>query len=72
MTVPVETGDELQVGAAQPLFATRLGTRLGGSVVRRNYDVNADGQRFLVANLTEEAAAPSLTVVTNWLKALER
>ena len=71
MAAPVETGQELKVGAAQPLFPTRLETGFG-SLLSRNYDVSADGQRFLVANLTEQAAAPRLTVITNWLKALQR
>ena len=70
MAAPVETGEELKVGAAQPLFPTRLATGFG-SLLSRNYDVSADGQRFLVANLTEQAAAPRLTVITNWLKALQ-
>ena len=67
MAAPIEMGEELKVGTAQPLFPTGMATgfRL------RNYDVSADGQRFLVATLTEQAAAPRLTVITNWLKALQ-
>ena len=72
MAAPIETGEELKVGAAQPLFPTRHATAVSGAVAARNYDVSADGQRFLVANLTEQAAAQRLTVITNWLKALER
>ena len=43
-----------------------------GGLPSPNYDVSADGRRFLVANLTEQATAPRLTVVTNWLEALKR
>ena len=71
MAAPIETGEELKVSAAQPLFPTRIATNFIG-LAWRNYDVSADGQRFLVANLTEQAAAPHLTVITNWLKARKR
>ena len=71
MTAPISTEEEPQVGGAQPLFAIRIAPGLRGTNLR-NYDVSADGQRFLVANLTEQAAAPRLTVVTNWRKALKR
>ena len=71
MAAPIETGEELKVGTAQPLFTTGLAPGFRGTALR-NYDVSADGQRFLVANRTEQAAAPRLTVITNWLKALQR
>ena len=71
MAAPIETGEELKVGTAQPLFPTRIATGFVGLALR-NYDVSADGRRFLVANLTEQSAAPRLTVITNWLKALQR
>ena len=71
MAAPIETGEELKVGTAQPLFTTGLARGFRGTALR-NYDVSTDGQRFLVANLTEQSAAPRLTVITNWLKALQR
>jgi hypothetical protein len=36
-----------------------------------NYDVTADGQRFLVANRLDAAATP-LTLVTNWNAVLRK
>jgi Tol biopolymer transport system component len=38
----------------------------------RTYAITSDGQRFLVANATEEAKAASIVVVRNWRTALER
>jgi hypothetical protein len=36
------------------------------------YDVTADGQRFLVNTLVEASPAPPITVVLNWIAGLKR
>ena len=56
------------------LFSARL---LGGpsTVVgfRAQYDVTADGQRFLLnVPVDEEASSPALTVVLNWATGMRR
>jgi len=37
-----------------------------------DYDVSADGQRFRVNTVVEQAARPSVTVILNWTADLER
>jgi len=59
-------GSAFEVGAVQPLFATRAGGP--GSV----YDVSPDGQRFLVNTLMEETAAEPITLVVNWPALLKK
>jgi hypothetical protein len=67
MAVPIQAasdGQEVEVGAPVPLFATRI----GGAVQAQNgqqYMVDPDGQRFLMNTVTEETAAP-ITVILNW------
>jgi len=46
------------------LFAVRPASR--PQIYRRNYDVTADGQRFLVNSVADAQAPPSITVVTDW------
>jgi hypothetical protein len=59
-------GEAFQVGAARPLFQTRVsGTALGAP-----YDVSADGQRFLVNVADEDPTPEPITVVVNWTAAL--
>ncbi|MGB7220208.1 MAG: protein kinase [Vicinamibacterales bacterium] len=60
--VPVTIrANDVSVGAAQALFDVRP---RGGQ--RYSYDVSRDGQRFLVAVLTEQPAVAPLTIVINW------
>jgi len=40
--------------------------------MRHHYDVAADGQRFLLATIAEEAFSPTITVVLNWTAALKK
>ncbi len=58
-------GSALEVGTVRPLFDTRPGG------LRSVYDVSADGQRFLVNTLVEEAPAP-ITLVVNWQAGLKK
>ena len=58
-------GSGFEVGAVRPLFTTRA------RIARRYmYDVSADGQRFLVNTLVEEAALQPISLVVNWTAAL--
>jgi len=62
MAVSVKVGENIEIGAAVPLFGFRAGT--GADFPP--YAVTADGQRFLInAILDTEPNAP-LTVVLNW------
>jgi eukaryotic-like serine/threonine-protein kinase len=57
-----------QLGAAVPLFDTRLYD--GGMAYE--YDVTADGQRFLVNTNVAGAYSTPLTVIVNWDAALKK
>jgi len=59
-------GDRLQVGVPRALFQTRI---VAPRHVLFQYDVTADGNRFLINSL--EPGAP-LTLVTNWPRVLSR
>jgi eukaryotic-like serine/threonine-protein kinase len=61
MSVPVGGGPELKPGAARPLF-TFPARRYTG---RYDYDVSADGKRFLV-NSVAASSGPDLILVNNW------
>jgi hypothetical protein len=54
-----------EVGAVQPLFEIHRNGPVIGGYLGYNYDVAADGQRFLVNTVGEQAAAP-LTLIVNW------
>jgi len=54
-------GTGFEVGAVNPLFATHIAT-LGSY----QYDVSADGQRFLINTSPEQATSSPITVVLNW------
>jgi hypothetical protein len=57
-----------QVGAVKPLFPTHL---VGP---RYEYDVSADGQKFLINSAPQQnGAAPApITVVVNWTAGLKK
>jgi serine/threonine protein kinase len=57
-------------GASQPLFDSHIAL----SPVRNlfEYDVTADGKRFLVNTVANPASAPQLTVVSNWDAGLKK
>jgi len=60
-------GASFEVGAVMPLFETRAMTGL-----RFPYDVFADGQRFLINTLPEQATSAPITVVLNWTAGLKK
>ena len=53
------------------LFETRADVG-GGLGTNANYDVTADGQRFIIASRSSDADNPPITVVVNWTAALQR
>ncbi len=57
-------------GAPVPLFETHIGE--GSGHVAFQYDVTADGKRFLVATNAAGASSPPLTVVVNWTAGLKK
>jgi len=52
----------VKLGNARSLFQTRA--EFG--VVPRQYDVTADGKRFLLAQPLEDSASVPITVIMNW------
>jgi hypothetical protein len=64
MAVPIALGGrQPEIGKPEALFATRLGGAVQG-IAKQQYMPSADGQRFLVNAITDEAASP-ITVVMN-------
>jgi serine/threonine protein kinase/Tol biopolymer transport system component len=71
MAVDVTPGGILESGAPHPLFRTHA--PFPGWFWRRNYDVTADGSRFLVTTPIEGAALPSsISVVLNWTAGIRK
>ena len=70
MAVVIETAPELSVGTPRLLFEGRF---LGiGRLQRRNYDVSADGQRFLMIQREQDLVPTELIVILNWFEELKR
>jgi eukaryotic-like serine/threonine-protein kinase len=68
MAVPIQIGPSgatPQVGTPAMLFAPHLGGAVQRADYRHQYMVSPDGQRFLVATVTEGANSP-ITVIVNW------
>jgi serine/threonine protein kinase len=63
------TDGHLTTGVPSPLFHLNVPLNLG--FFGQDYDVSADGQRFLVNEIAGPASDPSLTVVVNWLALLK-
>jgi hypothetical protein len=81
MAVSVTTSPEFKAGAPRLLWEGAYSHGTGSScgmpgVASSNYDVSADGQRFLMVRDEDAAAfATKIVVVLNWveqLKAIER
>ena len=69
MSVAVDLGSvSLKLGEPEPLFQTRLELDLYG----RQYDVSADGKRFLLAQPLEDSASVPITVIVNWPALLKK
>jgi hypothetical protein len=70
MSVTVDSSASgLKLGAPKPLFQTRLEFE---SLLGRQYDVSADGKRFLLAQPLEESASVLITVIVNWPALLKK
>jgi Tol biopolymer transport system component/predicted Ser/Thr protein kinase len=75
MAVDVKTAPTFEAGTPKALFDPRILGRRNFGFPRYDYDVAADGKRFLVNSVstTPESSAPEpITVVVNWLAALKR
>ncbi len=76
MAVPVKRGaaasGSFEAGAPQPLFGGMVFNGLLSQAFF--YQPSADGERFMVTVLSggDEAAAPPITVVVNWLTGLKK
>ncbi len=67
MKVDIKMAPEVEIGEPQSLFLTR--TKMFTGLAQ--YDVSADGQRFLVNTLVEEQDATPITLVQNWSEQLK-
>jgi Tol biopolymer transport system component len=63
-SVPVKAlGTDIEVGQPVPLFKARTLSRYG---ISHEYDVTADGQRFLIGTMVGDTSAPPPAVIVNW------
>ncbi|HEV2063749.1 MAG TPA: hypothetical protein VGS00_04285, partial [Thermoanaerobaculia bacterium] len=69
MSVEIRTEPKLQAQTPRALFSTRI---LPLIEARNNYDVTADGQRFIVNSRRAEDAFLPITVVVNWRRGVEK
>ena len=67
-------GDKkLEVKPPEPLFETS--TFIGNNVTRawrQQYDVSADGKRFLLLNIVQAQTPPPVTIFSNWQGLVKR
>jgi Tol biopolymer transport system component len=71
MSVPIRTTRGFAAGRPRPLFDTALSARNIVPVIGSNqYDVTADGQRFLLNRPVSDPASSPITVVINWTSTL--
>jgi dipeptidyl aminopeptidase/acylaminoacyl peptidase len=73
MAVAIRGESTLEAGQPAALFQTNI-HEAGGYVTsdKQQYDVTADGQRFLINTPEEGSASAPLTVVLNWPAALKQ
>jgi serine/threonine-protein kinase len=71
IAVRVTTSPALVVGAPQVLFTGRFFLQPSGGSPRPQFDVTADGQRFLMIE-SERVAQPRIVIVQNWFEELRR
>ena len=73
----IETEPEVRLGSPEVLFDLG-GYELGAADLRRQFDVAANGERFLLlqaqaaGQLDADAPPPRITVVLNWFEELKR
>jgi serine/threonine protein kinase/Tol biopolymer transport system component len=71
MAVPVKTGATFEAGSPVTLFQTHLRQSIS-ALDLVNYDVSADGQRFLINTKVDEPNAAPLSVILNWASEMEK
>jgi dipeptidyl aminopeptidase/acylaminoacyl peptidase len=67
MAVPIRVpsnGQAMEIGAPVPLFPTRV---IGGAVnvLRQQYVVSPDGQKFLINTVPEDSGSSRITIILN-------
>ena len=63
MAVEVSTRGVFRPGIAKALFSA---STVGVENLAVNYDVSADGQRFVIVQQVDAGETPTITVVENW------
>ncbi|MEE2991635.1 MAG: hypothetical protein VX603_00495 [Gemmatimonadota bacterium] len=63
MAVEVSTRGVFRPGIANALFSA---STVGVENLAVNYDVSADGQRFVIVQQVDAGETPTITVVENW------
>ena len=72
MAVDVSGESELEVGIPHALFQTQIWRGASAAPgIRAQYDVSADGERFLINRAHRGAAATEIHVVLDWFSELE-
>jgi serine/threonine protein kinase len=69
MSAEVKTGVSFEAGAPRSLFKPRLRERSG---LGRQFDVSADGQRFLINMPVGDEGPAAITLIQNWLAERKR
>ena len=70
MAVDVELGVGFRAGTPRPLFGDTYDRDTGGAGGIANYDVTAEGERFVMVR--RDASAQEVVVVLNWAEELRR
>jgi len=69
MTVPVGvSGNSLTLDVPKPLFPTTIVATIGSV---HQYDVTADGQKFLINSNVDQSSQP-ITLYANWTAGLKK
>ena len=72
VSIEVDTNGDVRVGAAESLFADTYDMDIFSRGIP-NYDVSADGQRFLMVSTDVPDSGPrTITLVDNWFEELKR
>ena len=67
MRVDIKMAPEVEIGVPQSLFVTPIKFLTGSA----QYDVSADGQRFLINTPVEEQNTTPITLVLNWFEEIK-
>ena len=65
-------GPAFEVGVVRPLFEVRPRVLAYLNHQAPNYDVTADGQRFLVNTTVEQTTLAPISIVVNWDAGLKK